>query len=298
VVVAYANEIVMVTGVTSATSITIARGAAGTTAAAIAADAHLTKIGNAYSEGSSSPDTASRNPRKFFNYAQIFKTAYQITETAKKTNARTGEALKNDKKRKSFDHSVALEMSLLFGKAHEDADGGNGQPRRFTGGLLEFLTTANRAKVYSSKPTAATFMDDIYDVFDYESEGGAGDERICYCGNAALNTINEIAGAAGTINHTEVVKLYGMNLTKWVTPQGTFYLKSHPLLNQHPAFQGSMFITDPTGIRYRPLRDTSPEDNIQGPDEDKQKGQWITEAGFEFNCMETMRYLGNIPGLS
>ncbi len=289
----FANEIVMVTAVSSATGVTIARGQAGSTAATISAGSFLTKMGNAYAEGTGSPEATSRNPRKFTNKAQIFKTAYEQTNTAKKIKYRTGDSLKNDKKRRSFDHSTTLEMALLFGKQHETV-GANGKPLRFTGGLLSYLAAASRTKVYGSTPTADTFFDDIYDVFDYDSEGGAGDERICYCGNIALNTINKIAKAAGEVHHIETVKLYGMNLTKWVTPQGTFYLKSHPLLNQHPEFRASMFITDPTGIRYRPFRDTVPQDDIQETDEDTCKGQWLTEAGFEFNHMECMKYLGNL----
>lgn len=291
--VTFTNELITVTVVTSATAVTISRGTAGSTAAAIASGAKLTKIGNAFSEGSRSPEASSRNPRKFTNYCQIFKTAYEHTETALATNARTGNVGKNDKKRRSWDHSALLEMALLFGKAYETT-GSNNKPLRYTGGLLEFLVAANRAKVYSSSPTADTFFDDIYDCFNYSSEGGAGDERICYAGNVALNKINKIAAAAGDVNFTEVVKLYGMNLTKWVTPQGTFYFKTHPLLNQHAEFSASIFITDPTGIRYRPLRDTKPMDNIQETDEDTKKGQWLTEAGFEFNYMEGMKYLGNV----
>jgi hypothetical protein len=293
VTVTFDNEIVTVTAIASATAITISRGSAGSTAAAIASGAKLTKIGNAFSEGSRSPEATSRNPRKFTNYCQIFKTAYEVTETSKVTGARTGNVLKNDKKRRSFDHSVSLEMALLLGKPYETT-GSNSKPLRYTGGLLSFLTTAGRAKVYSSSPDASTFFDDIYDVFDYNSEGGAGDERICYCGNIALNKINKMAAAAGDINFSETVKLYGMNLTKWVTPQGSFYFKSHPLMNQHPNLSKSIFITDPTGIRYRPLRDTKPMDNIQETDEDTDKGQWLTEAGFEFNYMEGMKYLGNV----
>lgn len=289
----FANEIVQVTAITDATTVEIARGRAGSTAATIAAGSNLIKIGNAYAEGTSSPEATSRNPRKFTNYCQIFKTAYEVTNTAKATKARTGDVVKNDKKRRAFDHAAALEMALLFGKAYETT-GSNSKPLRYTGGLLEFLVDANRAKVYSSTPDASTFFDDVYDVFDYESEGGSGDERIVYCGNVALNTINTIAKAADEVHHVETIKVYGMNLTKWITPQGTLYFKSHPLLNQHPQFSASMFITDPTGIRYRPLRDTKPMDGIQENDEDTTKGQWLTEAGFEFNYMECMKYLGNV----
>jgi hypothetical protein len=197
-------------------------------------------------------------------------------------------------KRKSFDHSTAIEMAMLFGKKHEDTDPVNGKPRRFTGGLYEHLTTAGRVLVKGANYSAAnSFFDDVFDVFDYDG-GGAGDERIVFCGNGALNAINKLAEAAGQVRFTDQVKLYGMNLTKWVIPQGTLYFKSHPLMNQHPNFTNSMFIVEPTGIRWRPLRDTVPQDNIQNPDEDTCKGQWLTEGGFEFNYLECMKYIGNI----
>lgn len=292
---AYTNEIVKVTATPTSTTVTISRGYAGTTAASIAANAYLLKIGNVFQEGSGSPDTSTRNPTKFMNYAQIFKTAYDITNTAKGiSNIRTGNTLKNDKKRKAFDHAVALEFSLLFGVPAENVSGA--QPERATGGLMHFLSQAGRVNVFSAGLTADTFFDNIYDVFDYESIGGAGDERICFCGNGALNALNKMAAGADNtqIMHKEVVKLYGMNLTKWVTPQGTFYFKSHPLFNIHPQFTNSIIITDPTGIRYRPFRDTKEENNIQLPDADLEKGQWLTEAGFEFHGMNCFKYLGNV----
>lgn len=294
---AHNAEVVMVDTVTSATAFTVLRNQAGTSGGdAIATDTFLTKIGNAYEEGSTSPNTSTRNPRKFVNYVQIFKTAYQMTETAKATTVRTGNGLKNDKKRKSFDHSAAIEMALLLGHASETT-GAGGKLLRTTGGLLEHLVTAGRAQIATAYPASAAgadaFFDDVYDCFDYDG-GGAGDERLVFCGNGALNVLNKAARAAGQVEFMETVKVYGMNLTKWVIPQGTLYFKSHPLLNQHPQFTNSMFVVEPTGIRYRPLRDTIPQDNIQAPDADYEKGQWLTEAGFEFNYMECMKYLGNV----
>jgi hypothetical protein len=46
-------------------------------------------------------------------------------------------------------------------------------------------------------------------------------------------------------------------------------------------------------MRYRPLsgRDTKFQDNIQANDADERKGQWITEAGVEFNHLKSMRYI-------
>lgn len=287
----YDNEIVEVSSVSSDTSIVVVRGVCGTSAAATGASAWLTKIGNRYEEGSISPNVATRNPTKLYNYCQIFKTAYSVSKSALKTRARTGDPLKNDKKRKMFDHASAMELAWLFGRRNETT-GGQGKPLRTTGGLRSFITT--NSTVFSTTPTVNTFLDAIYPVFNY-SANGAGDERIVLAGNGALNSLNKlIAGNSGVrINYEGVVKQYGMSLQSFVTPQGIFYIKSHPLMNTHPRYTNSMFIINPAGLKYRHLRDTVAEDNIQAPDADIVKGQWITEAGLEVQHEGTFAYVGN-----
>ena len=289
----YDNEIVLVSSVTNDTTIVIKRGQAGTTAAVTGASAYLTRIGSVFAEGTNSPDVSSTNPTKLNNYCQIFKTAYELTETAKKTRTRTGDPLKNDKKRRMFQHSVMQEFAWLWGQSHEDT-GANGKPRRFTGGLRQHIKT--NVTVFTVDPTEDTFMDAIYPCFDYETEGsGGGQERLILAGNIALNQLNRIArdSSSSRINFDKTVKLYGMELQRWILPQGTVYVKTHPLLNTHARFSSSMFVLQPSSIKYRPLRDTMPQDNIQANDADTHKGQWLTEAGLEVQHEKTMAYIGD-----
>lgn len=291
----YDNEIIEVTAVASDTAVTIARGAAGTTAASIPNDAYLTKIGNVYGEGTGAPNASTRNPNKNYNFVQIFKTSYELTESAKKTKTRTGDPLKNDKKRKMFDHSVAMEWAFLLGRRSETT-GSNGKPKRTTGGLRSFLST--NVTIFNNNFDEDTFMDAILPVFNYAS--GAGDERLILCGNQALMTLNKVArdSASSNINHTETVKLYGMQLQRWILPQGSVYLKTHPLLNTHPVYSKSMFVIDPSSLKYRHFRDTKPQDNIQANDSDTEKGQWLSEVGLEVHHESTMAYLGNIAPIT
>jgi len=298
----YSNELIEVTAVTSDTAVTIARGAAGSTPATITDNTFLTKIGNVFAEGTGAPSVTTRNPTKYTNYAQIFKTAYELTRTAKGTKSRTGPALENDKKRKMFDHSVALEMAYLFGKKHETT-GSNGKPKRYTGGLLQHLATAAAAgathcvKIWGVSPTEDTWLDAVYPVFDYRTGGsGSGNERIALAGNGALNVLNKMArnSTSTRINFDGTVKTYGMELQRWILPQGTIYVRTHPLMNVHPQFKNGMFLINPGVIMDRPFMKTKPEDNIQANDMDTHKGQWITEAGPEFHHLKTMSYQGNM----
>ena len=282
-------EIAIVAGVASDTAFDVTRAQAGTSAAAIADDTYITKVSNVFAEGTTSPTVTSRNPTKVTNYCQIFKTAYEITNTAKETKTRTGDALKNDRKRKMFDHSISLEFAFMFGKSYETT-GANGKPKRFTGGLRSFITT--NATVFSTTPTETTFLNAITGVFDYNGSG-AGNERLIFAGNGALTSLNKLAKAGMQVRSDEVVKLYGMSLQRWVVPQGTFLIKTHPLMNTHGRYTNSMFVIDPSAIIYRYLRDTREERNIQAPDADEEKGQWLTEAGLEIHHERTMAYIGN-----
>ena len=211
--VAIDNEIVMVTAVASGTSFTVTRGQAGSTAAAIADDAYLLKIGSAYAEGTLSPDARSRNPIKYSNFCQIFKDSYEVTNTAQKTRARTGKAVDNDKKRKTFDHSRDIEMAMLFGQKFETT-GANGKPLRYMGGLREFIPPATTT-IFSSNVTLTQYLNATYKVFDFDSP--AGDERIVFCGNGYLNTLQHLANNNGDIQFGDVIKMFGMNLREFVS---------------------------------------------------------------------------------
>ncbi len=295
----YSAELVFVTTVTSATVFTVTRGYAGTTAATIADDTFLTKIGNVYSEGSNSPTVTSRNPTKYTNKVQIFKTAYELTKTAELTHSRTGPALQNDKKRKSFDHSVALEFSSIFGKQSETT-GDNGKPLRTTGGIIEFLAAAFAAgnthcmKIWTTSTGEDDILDAAYPLWDYNTGGRGGTDRIVLCGNGYLNTLNKIAKASAStrINYDGIVNIYGMQLTRFIIPQGALYLRTHPLFNVHGRYTNSGLIINPQGLVERPFRATKPQDNIQANDADTHKGQWLSECGLEFQHMRTMAYWG------
>jgi len=290
----YAPELMRVVQVLGPTSISVERGVAGTTAAAAVAGQFVTRVGNAQSEGNLSVASSSTNPVKFNNFCQIFKTPYTITKTALATKFRTGDPKKNEQKRKSFQHSEKIEQALFWGIPFETVDPSNGNmPLRYTGGLRNFIAT--NATVFTADPTLVGFMNAVSPVFDYEA-GGAGNERIVFAGNGALNYLNQLVATSPNTNITYdgIVKFYGMDLRKYVLPQGTLYLKSHPLMNVHPQYKNSMFVVNPSGIIYRPLkgRDTHLEKDIQPNDADFIKDQWLTEAGFEFHHEKTFAYLG------
>lgn len=271
------HEIMQVVTVTSATAFTVTRGVAGSTAIAIVDDDFLLKIGSAYAEGTGAADAASRNPIKYNNLCQIWKTSYEITGTALETRARTGKVLSNDKKRKTFDHSRDIELSMMFGQKFETT-GANGKPLRFMGGLREFIPT-DTTTIFGTNVTLTQYLDALTPLFDFDTP--AGDERIVFCGNGYLNTLNLLANSVGQIRFGDVIDVFGLKLREFILPQGRIFLRTHPLMNRHAQYRSSAFIVDFASLKYRHLRDTKSKDNIQARDADTQKGQWLTEASLE-----------------
>ena len=288
-------EVIEVAEVHSATQFTVKRGRSGTSAAAIGNDAFLTLIGSAYAEGTAAPKAASRNPIKYRNFTQIFKDTYEITGTAGQTKFRTGDPMKNDKKRKTFDHSSRIEFAMLFGRKNEST-GDNGKPLRFMGGLREQIP-GTRTTVFGAAVTVNSFLDAVYQVFDFDSP--AGSTRMAFCGNLALNSLNKViqADSNSDIDYQGVFNVYGMNFMRFVTPQGEILLKTHPLLNRHALWSRSVFVLDFSAMKYVYMqgRDTKFKDDIQNEDEDLRRGEIMTECSLQLDMGGlTCAYLGNV----
>jgi len=288
----YTAEQLLVTSVISATQFTVSRGFAGTTPASIGNDVFLWKIGSAEPEGTAAPQASTRNPLKAYNYTQIFKTSYEITGTAEQTTTRTGDPVMNDKRRKSMDHAQKMELAFLFGKKSETI-GPNGKPQRTTQGLRDSIPTSNTTilaanwSIANSAAAGNNLLDAISPVFDWESD--AGDQRIAFCGNGALNRINSALHKASGVGATtirftgETVSAYRMKFQRIELPQGSIYLRTHPLMNRNPIYNNAMFIIDFSSVKYVAMkgRDNKAKDNVQNDDEDVRRGLWQGEVGLQ-----------------
>jgi hypothetical protein len=273
------------------TQITVVRGSYGTTAVASGANCWVTKIGNAFAEGTASPGVVSRNPVERFNYTQIFKTAYSVTGTAIATNYRTGNPLKNDRIRKLFDHSAAIEYAMLFGRRWAGTGGPNNKPLRTMGGI----TDPNIGVPFYH--LAVSFTEDtLLNVFEPMFQAtmpGIPDERIAFVGNGFLNRVNAVIknSASTQIRYEDTIKVFGMELKLIRFPYGVVGFKTHPLMNRNARYTNSAIVICPPLLVARPLRDTVEQKNIQAPDEDQQKNQFLTEISLEVHFPDMMGHI-------
>jgi hypothetical protein len=166
--------------------------------------------------------------------------------------------------------------------------------------MKEYLTFGGLPRVALARKSTdkIDLLDDIYKVFDFDTP--AGDERMAFCGNGALNELQKVIAADtnSDININEhPVKVFGYDFRELILPQGRILLRTHPLLSQHARFTKSMFILDFSSIKYVTIsgRDTKINDDVQNKDEDLRRGYIQTECGLMVDYAGiTNAYLGNI----
>jgi len=131
---------------TSNTSITVVRGANGTTPAAVTyagagVNPNVLCIGSAFEEGSLAPTGVNYDPTERYNYTQIFRRTLEITRTASKTRLRTVPAVK-EARRECLEY-IGVDMERAFWLGVRSAAVRNSKPVRTTAGIYNQMASAN-----------------------------------------------------------------------------------------------------------------------------------------------------------
>jgi len=296
---------------TVATGITVTRAWGDTAATSLDTTASgknpfLLVIGSVYEEGSLPPSGINFDPTKRFNYTQIFRNTLEMTRTASKTRLRTGDAIKEAKRECLLYHGVDMERAFWLSDRKETTI--NGKPARSLGGFTWLLNNYNSgANVvdahsdYSSGVTMLGMEEYLYNIFKYGSN-----EKMAFCGNRSLLTIQQIVRKNAQFNIESGIKEYGMNVSRLTTPFGTLVLKNHPLFNQDVggtanggAFYGMeswVAVMDMENIKYVYLSgsDTKYEPVLQSNGMDGMQSGYLTEAGLELSLPQTHYLIKNL----
>jgi hypothetical protein len=275
------------------TSINVLRGAAGTTPEVITYATHnpyLVCIGSAYEEGSAAPTGVNFDPTEEYNYCEIFRNTYESTNTAIQTNLRSTDQQKEARREVLQYHGIDMERAFWWGKRYKTMK--NGKPLRFTGGIDSFIAAENIIDKAGAATTMLVLEGWMEQAFRYGSN-----EKMVFCGNRALLTINQIVRKNTSFQITSGIKEYGMEITRLVCPFGSLVIKTHPLFNQmgsstSPAYYGAdswFYILDMSKFKYKYLRnrDTKFEAKLEENGLDGSKSGWITECGLEVAHPET-----------
>jgi hypothetical protein len=268
------GEVVRVTANnTSTNTLTIVRGFGGT-AASISANAWLLNLRGGQPEGDSSVDARATVKVEKTNYTEIWKTSVELSRTITEVDHYGFTPRDYERKKAGELHALSIERSFLFGRKKEDLTGA--RPIRAAGGFDEYVTT-NRFAVGGTL-NEADFLDWVMDCFRY-SVSPSRSRKLLICSREVQATIAGWGLNKLTIND-KARSVYGMEVTDYVTPAGTLSLIPHRLLENGAA--GSAYLIDPDGVFWRPLHTTELRTNIQAPDLDGYKDEFLTEGSFQY----------------
>lgn len=273
------NEVVRATAAGTSTTMIVARGAAGSTAAATQVGDKWVIIGSADVEGGGKPVAVSFDPTTDFNYTQIFKTGVSLTNTQRATRLRTGDKEEEMVTKALKLHMADIERAMFWGRRYEE-NGTSAQPRRFTGGLFNMITNVTDAA--AGFTTANTITENEFDRLLIETIfAWGGKQKLAICGPRVVSNLQKIAKSRW--QPTQVEGTYGVSMTGYSTFAGDLNVIMHPMFRQVPGFDSTMLVLDLPYVKYRYLegRDTQLKRDIQAPDADGTEHYYLTECGLE-----------------
>ena len=307
---------------TTASVRTISKAGAASAELAVDDNTKCMVIGTSFEEGSGSPDVWSRELDNDYGYTQIFKTACELTNTARATRYRgyadEWQRIWNLKLR---EHKVDIERAMLFGQRasvqgiqYSEGIAGqimkNSQSNAVVGGGQ---VSYNEGEAYFKSITAAEWtyddmLSDLEVIFD--PARGGNSSKLALCSLPVISQFNKMGDGGFIDNSTASTQAqymieraqgsFGHRVTKVDTIHGDITLVKEPLFRGLAA--GFMCMVDLDHVSYRPLvgnglnRDTHIVTNVQSDDEDLRKDMILTEAGLEVSLPET-HALFNLEGV-
>ena len=281
---------------TADTTLNVIRAYGDTVATAVdfdgaAVNPNLLCIGSAFEEGSDAPEGRAFDPTKKYNYTQIFRDTFEHTRTASKTRLRTGDDVKEAKRECLENHSKGIERAFFLGERKETTR--NSKPLHLTGGIKSFIASDNIKAVASGQLDMETLETYMEGIFKYGST-----QKMGFTGNRALTCIQQAVRKNSSYQIFANEKVFGMKVTKLVSPFGELNFKTHPLFNITPGATGgqtyygmdsTMYVLDQANLRYRYFSgdDTRYEPKLQDNGVDGAKSGFITEAGLEVHHPDT-----------
>lgn len=281
------GEHMLITDKQDGTHVTIVRGYGSTAAAEIADNATLQIIGNAFVEGGTSPVAISRDVDTTYNYLQIFKRSLDVTNTAKNTKYYSGDLLEREIREKGMEFAKDMEFSALFGE-RKAASGA--QPRTSLG--LRYSISTN---VYNA---AGTLTEDNFEKNFLEGLFRYGDSTKLFLASPRLCSTMDFWGRSKlslNVDDNLSAKL-GCRVVTYISTHGELKVVRHKLLER--GWSGYGFAVDLKNFKRVHLRNRKAklEMNIQNPDVDGVKHQYIAEVGWENTNEKTHGYIYGVTG--
>ena len=272
-----ANDVVRFTAggfailVTATAAGTISGVKVGGTAQASAANAaEIFIVSNSNAEGATLREIKYPQLVTASNYAQILRSPFGVTGTEEATKHYGGDERLRLQNKFGREHARNIENTLFFGA--RDLTNTN---QRMCGGVKEFIST--NVTNDSGGTTEAEWQTFLKSAFRYGSE-----EKWAFCSPGAMAALEGYARSnIRTQSSSDHASTYGIKMSQYVSGQGIVNLVMHRDWNDSTTYGGYIFLLDVEALKYRPLRSTILRQNVQAPDYDGFKDEYLTEFSLQ-----------------
>lgn len=251
------NEYMFVSAV-SGNTLTVVRGFAESTAAAVTQNDELLYLGTAKKEGSLAPNPKYRRGVPRMNYSQIFRNGWGTTRTAEHIKFITGNKATENKEDAVSMHAQDIEMALLLGrKSLNQVDGS--EVLSTMDGLMSIVKN-NTA--LAAAATLDSIQEWMYSNFETCPEG-VPNERVVMTSLNVLYILNKLIREAGSSYYPigTATKVYGLDVYALQLPgMQEVKILAHPLFSQTESLSKSMLIYHPGLIKIGYMIDAEIKD--------------------------------------
>lgn len=284
------SEIVRVTTTPTSTTVAIKRGVGEAAAATASNGAQLHILSNSNEEGAAGRSLLSTQRVPQYNYLQIIRDPWGVTNTQKGTSLFAGQDWTEEGKKQLIEHKKHIELAFLAGQRYEDTSGS--APERTTRGIEQWIT---------SNVTAidGDLTEDLLDNFMRTCYRYGSKTKIMLGAPIVMQAINGFAKPK--LRLVEKTKSYGVTLTQYENAGRNLMLHEHNLmtnddLNDFSGLAGKAFIVDIEDLvaRYMNGRFTVHNENIQDNDVDGREDEYLSEVGLE---LHQEKFHGELTGV-
>lgn len=286
------SEIVRVTTTPSTTTVAIKRGVGESAAATAAISSQLHILSNSNPEGGSVRSILSTQRVAVYNYLQIMRDPWGVTNTAKVTATFAGMDWTEEAQKELIEHKKHIEYAFLLGQRYEDTTGTN--PERTTRGIRQFIS--DNVKAINGALTETLLDDFLRTAFRYGSK-----TKMLFCSPIVAQAINGFAKPKLRLVPSD--KSYGITLTQYENAGRVILLHEHVLmtnsdLNDFSGIAGEAVLVDVEDVlaRYLQGRFTQHNENIQAPDVDGRVDEYLSEVGLELHQQAKHGLLQGVNG--
>lgn len=251
------NEYMFVSAV-SGNTLTVVRGFAESTAAAVTQNDELLYLGTAKKEGSLAPNPKYRRGVPRMNYSQIFRNGWGTTRTAEHIKFITGNKVTENKEDAVSMHAQDIEMALLLGRKSLNQVDGSEVLSTMDG--LTSIVKNNTALAASA--TLDAIQEWMYSNFETCPEG-VPNERVVMTSLNVLYILNKLIREAGSSYYPigTATKVYGLDVYALQLPgMQEVKILAHPLFSQTESLSKSMLIYHPGLIKIGYMTDAEIKD--------------------------------------